>query len=42
VLKGIAVYGEKFEEIGISAKETGLFIIQDLFAIITNANRDDN
>jgi len=41
VLRGIAVYGEKAEELGISLKEIGLFIARALFATITNANYDD-
>jgi len=42
VLRGIAVYGEKAEELGISLKEPGLFIARSLFATITNANYDDD
>ena len=41
VLRGIAVYGEKAEELGISLKEPGIFIARSLFATITNANFDD-
>ncbi len=41
VLRGIAVYGEKAEELGIPLKEPGLFIARALFATITNANYDD-
>ena len=41
VLKGIAIYGEKGKEIGISDKETGLFIAKALFSTITNANWDN-
>ena len=41
VLRGIAVYGKKAEELGISPKEPGLFIARSLFATITNANFDD-
>jgi len=37
-LKGIAVYGEKAKEFGISNKENGLFVAQALFTTITNAN----
>jgi len=42
VLRGIAVYGEKAEELGISLKEPGIFIARSLFATITNANYDDD
>lgn len=41
VLKGIAVYGEQAEKLGISIKEPGLFIARSLFATITNANFDE-
>jgi hydroxylamine reductase len=41
VLRGIAVYGEKANESGISLKGPGLFIARSLFATITNANFDD-
>jgi hydroxylamine reductase len=40
-LKGLAVYGEKAKEIGISNREDGLFVTQALFNTITNANFDD-
>ena len=42
ILRGIAVYGEKAKELGISDKETGLFVGQALFATITNANFDND
>jgi len=42
VLKGIAVYGEKLKELGISDKETGLFTARGLFSTITNANWDND
>jgi len=42
VLRGIAVYGEKAEELGLPLKEPGLFIARALFATITNANYDDD
>lgn len=42
VLKGVAVYGEKLKEFGISDKETGLFATQALFTTITNANWDND
>jgi hydroxylamine reductase len=41
-LRGIAVYGEKSKELGISNKEIGLFVAQALFATITNANFDND
>ncbi len=40
-LKGLAVYGEKAGELGISNRENGLFAAQALFTTITNANWDD-
>jgi hydroxylamine reductase len=42
VLKGISVYGEKLKELGISDKETGLFVARSLFATITNVNWDND
>ncbi|NOY68452.1 MAG: hydroxylamine reductase [Deltaproteobacteria bacterium] len=42
VLKGVAIYGEKAAELGISNTENGLFAAQALFTTITNANWDDN
>ena len=42
VLRGIAVYGEKGSELGVSNKENGLFAAQALFTTITNANWDDD
>ncbi len=42
VLKGIAVYGEKAKEVGISNQENGLFAAQALFTTITNANWDND
>jgi hydroxylamine reductase len=41
VLRGIAVYGEKANELGISLEKPGIFIARSLFATITNANFDD-
>ncbi|MBW2341612.1 MAG: hydroxylamine reductase [Deltaproteobacteria bacterium] len=41
VLKGIAIYGEKGKEVGISHRETGLFIAKALFSTITNTNWDN-
>jgi hydroxylamine reductase len=40
-LRGIAVFGEKARELGISNRENGLFAAQALFTTITNANWDD-
>jgi len=42
VLRGLAVYGEKACELGISNKENGLFAAQALFTTITNANWDND
>jgi len=42
VLRGIAVYGEKGSELGVSNKENGLFAAQALFTTITNANWDND
>jgi hydroxylamine reductase len=41
VLKGIAVYNEKLSDLGKRTNEYDLFVIQSLFATITNANFDD-
>lgn len=41
VLKGISVYGEKLKELGTPDRENDEFILQSLFATITNANWDD-
>jgi len=41
-LRGLAIYGEKAGELGISNKETGLFAAQALFTTITNANWDND
>jgi len=41
-LRGLAVYGEKACELGISNKENGLFAAQALFTTITNANWDND
>jgi hydroxylamine reductase len=40
-LRGLAVYGEKAKELGISDMKNGLFMAQALFATITNANFDN-
>ena len=42
VLKGIAVYGEKLEKMGVTDKEISQFINQGLFATITNGNFDND
>jgi hydroxylamine reductase len=41
VLKGIAVYSEKLKELGSADRTHDLFVIQGLFATITNANWAD-
>jgi hydroxylamine reductase len=41
VLKGISVYGEKLKQLGQADRENDEFIVQGLFATITNANWDD-
>ncbi|SMG26137.1 hydroxylamine reductase [Dethiosulfovibrio salsuginis] len=41
ILKGIAVWGVKADELGVLRKFDGLFVAQGLFATITNANWDD-
>ena len=41
-LRGLAVYGEKAEELGMSNRENGLFAAQALFTTITNANWDND
>jgi hydroxylamine reductase len=41
-LRGLAVYGEKAGELGISNKKNGLFAAQALFTTITNANWDND
>ncbi len=41
-LRGIAVYDEKANALGISNRENGLFVAQALFATITNANFDND
>jgi hydroxylamine reductase len=39
-LKGISIYAEKIKELGGDYTDIGLFIMQSLFATITNANFD--
>jgi hydroxylamine reductase len=41
VSKGISYYNERAKEHGIQDEETGLFVIENLFSTITNANFDD-
>ena len=41
-LRGLAVYGEKAGELGISNRENDLFAAQALFTTITNANWDND
>nr|MBC8417048.1 hydroxylamine reductase [Desulfobacterales bacterium] len=38
VLKGISVYGEKANELGVLDKKWGKFIAEALFSTITNVN----
>jgi hydroxylamine reductase len=40
-LKGIAVYAEKLKELGTPNRDHDVFVLQGLFATITNANWDD-
>jgi hydroxylamine reductase len=42
VLKGIAVYGEKLSELGVTERDTGLFVAKGLFATITNVGWDND
>ena len=42
VLKGISVYSTKARELGIVNKEVDKFVMEGLFATITNANFDKN
>jgi len=41
VLKGISIYGEKLKELGAADRSNDDFVVQGLFATITNANFDD-
>jgi hydroxylamine reductase len=41
-LRGVAVYAEKAKELGISDRESGLFVSQALFSTITNGNFDND
>nr|WP_321501145.1 hydroxylamine reductase [uncultured Dethiosulfovibrio sp.] len=42
ILKGIAVWGVKADELGVLRESDGLFVGQGLFTTITNANWDDD
>jgi len=41
-LKGLAVFGEKANQLGVSTGDNGLFLAKALFSTITNANFDNN
>ena len=41
-LKGLSVYGEKANELGVSTGDNGLFVTKALFTTITNANFDND
>jgi len=41
-LKGISVYAHRAREMGFSCKELDLYVIQSLFATITNVNFDED
>ncbi len=41
-LKGLAIYGEKAKDLGLSNRDNGLFAAKALFTTITNVNWDDN
>jgi len=41
VLKGISVYGEKLKELGAADRTNDAFIVEGLFATITNVNWDN-
>ena len=41
VLRGIAIYGERLKELGQPDRSNDNFVLQGLFATITNANWDD-
>lgn len=42
VLKGIGIYGDRLKEYGVLDRETSLFVVQCLFATITNVNWDND
>ena len=41
-LKGLSVYGEKANELGVSTGDNGLFLAKAIFSTITNANFDND
>ena len=41
-LKGLSVYGEKANELGVSTGDNGWFLAKAIFSTITNANFDNN
>ena len=41
-LKGLSVYGEKANELGVSTGDNGLFLTKAMFSTITNANFDND
>jgi hydroxylamine reductase len=41
-LKGLSIYGEKANELGVSTGDNGLFVTKALFSTITNANFDND
>lgn len=41
VLKGISIYAEKAKELGIKDRKTGLFLVEALFATVTNVAWDN-
>jgi hydroxylamine reductase len=41
-LKGLAVFGEKAAQLGVSTGDNGLFLTKALFSTITNANFDND
>lgn len=40
-LKGLSVYGERANELGVSTGDNGLFVTKAIFTTITNANFDN-
>ena len=41
-LKGLSVFGEKANELGVSTGDNGLFVTKAMFSTITNANFDND
>ncbi len=41
LLKGISIYAHKAEELGVKNEKTAKFVVEGLFATITNVNFDD-